>query len=74
MWRFRSRSLLLPVDVGAVLVWKIIAPEKAALTVADYASAISWAAQTALRELVDVSPYFVTDQERMEAITRDHGQ
>jgi regulator of protease activity HflC (stomatin/prohibitin superfamily) len=41
-----------PVDVDAVLFWKVIDPEKAALAVADYRSAISWAAQTALREVI----------------------
>src|SRR5436190_2135020 len=37
-----------PVDVDAVLFWKVFDPEKAALAVADHESAISWAAQTAL--------------------------
>ncbi|MDB4959135.1 MAG: peptidase [Myxococcales bacterium] len=41
-----------PVDVDAVLFWKVIDPEKAALAVADYASAIRWAAQTALRDVI----------------------
>jgi regulator of protease activity HflC (stomatin/prohibitin superfamily) len=41
-----------PVDVDAVLFWKVIDPEKAALAVADYSSAISWAAQTALRDVI----------------------
>jgi regulator of protease activity HflC (stomatin/prohibitin superfamily) len=41
-----------PVDVDAVLFWKVIDPEKAALNVADYRSAISWAAQTALRDVI----------------------
>lgn len=41
-----------PVDVDAVLFWKVLDPEKAALTVADYTSAISWAAQTALRDVI----------------------
>ena len=41
-----------PVDVDAVLFWKVIDPEKAALAVADYTSAISWAAQTALRDVI----------------------
>ena len=31
-----------PVDVDAVLFWKIIDPEKAALAVADYQAAIGW--------------------------------
>ncbi len=41
-----------PVDVDAVLFWKVIDPEKAALDVADYRSAISWASQTALRDVI----------------------
>jgi regulator of protease activity HflC (stomatin/prohibitin superfamily) len=41
-----------PVDVDAVLFWKVIDAEKAALAVADYTSAISWAAQTALRDVI----------------------
>jgi regulator of protease activity HflC (stomatin/prohibitin superfamily) len=41
-----------PVDVDAVLFWKVIDPQRAALAVADYASAISWAAQTALRDVI----------------------
>ena len=41
-----------PVDVDAVLFWKVLNPQKAALEVADYISAISWAAQTALRDVI----------------------
>ena len=41
-----------PVDVDAVLFWKVIDPKKAALDVADYTSAISWASQTALRDVI----------------------
>ena len=41
-----------PVDVDAVLFWKVISPEKAALEVADYAGAIAWASQTALRDVI----------------------
>lgn len=41
-----------PVDVDAVLFWKVVDPKKAALDVADYESAISWAAQTALRDVI----------------------
>jgi regulator of protease activity HflC (stomatin/prohibitin superfamily) len=40
------------VDVDAVLFWKIVDPKKAALDVADYQSAISWASQTALRDVI----------------------
>jgi len=41
-----------PVDVDAVLFWKVIDPKKAALEVADYINAISWASQTALRDVI----------------------
>lgn len=41
-----------PVDVDAVLFWKVLDPEKAALDVADYQTAINWAAQTALRDVI----------------------
>jgi regulator of protease activity HflC (stomatin/prohibitin superfamily) len=41
-----------PVDVDAVLFWKVVDPKKAALGVADYKSAISWASQTALRDVI----------------------
>lgn len=41
-----------PVDVDAVLFWVVWDAEKAALEVNDYQSAISWAAQTALREII----------------------
>lgn len=41
-----------PVDVDAVLFWKVIDPKKAALEIAEYKSAISWASQTALRDVI----------------------
>ncbi|HET9570591.1 MAG TPA: slipin family protein [Bacteroidales bacterium] len=41
-----------PVDVDAVLFWKVIDPKKASMDVADYYSAISWASQTALRDVI----------------------
>jgi regulator of protease activity HflC (stomatin/prohibitin superfamily) len=41
-----------PVDVDAVLFWKVVDPRMAALDVADYVSAINWAAQTALRDVI----------------------
>ena len=41
-----------PVDVDAVLFWVVWDAEKAALEVTDYNSAIAWAAQTALREII----------------------
>ena len=41
-----------PVDVDAVLFWVVWDAEKAALEVEDYKAAISWAAQTALRDII----------------------
>ena len=41
-----------PVDVDAVLFWKVMDPMKAALDVADYVAAINWASQTALRDVI----------------------
>ncbi|MFI4973836.1 MAG: slipin family protein [Caulobacterales bacterium] len=41
-----------PVDVDAVLFWKVVNPETAALAVEDYRSAIAWASQTALRDVI----------------------
>jgi len=41
-----------PVNVDAVLFWKVVDPMKAALDVADYRGAINWAAQTALRDVI----------------------
>ncbi len=41
-----------PVDVDAVLFWVVWDAEKAALEVKDYQAAISWAAQTALRDII----------------------
>ncbi|MHC4597704.1 MAG: slipin family protein [Planctomycetota bacterium] len=41
-----------PVDVDAVLFWRVFATEKAALEVEHYGEAVSWAAQTALRDVI----------------------
>ncbi len=41
-----------PVNVDAVLFWMVVDPEKAALEVQDYAQAVSWAAQTGLRDII----------------------
>ena len=53
---FRAEKTLtrdtVPVDVDAVLFWRVVDPEKAALEVADYQAAINWAAQTALRDVI----------------------
>jgi regulator of protease activity HflC (stomatin/prohibitin superfamily) len=41
-----------PVNVDAVLFWMVHNPERAALEVQDYQEAVSWAAQTALRDII----------------------
>ena len=41
-----------PVNVDAVLFWMVYDPERAALEVQDYSGAVSWAAQTALRDII----------------------
>jgi regulator of protease activity HflC (stomatin/prohibitin superfamily) len=41
-----------PVNVDAVLFWMVFDPEKAALEVQNYAQAVSWAAQTGLRDII----------------------
>jgi regulator of protease activity HflC (stomatin/prohibitin superfamily) len=41
-----------PVNVDAVLFWMVHDAEKAALEVQNYRTAISWAAQTALRDVI----------------------
>ena len=58
-----------PVDVDAVLFWVVWDAEKAALEVENYRAAISWAAQTALREIIgkmNLSDILV-GRERMDA-------
>jgi regulator of protease activity HflC (stomatin/prohibitin superfamily) len=41
-----------PVNVDAVLFWMVHDAERAALEVQDYTQAVSWAAQTALRDII----------------------
>jgi len=41
-----------PVDVDAVLFWKVIDPERAALAVERYDQAVNWTSQTALRDVI----------------------
>ncbi len=56
---FRAEKTLtkdtVPVDVEAVLFWQVVDSKKAALEVEDYRNAISWASQTALREVIGKS-------------------
>ena len=41
-----------PVDVDAVLFWKVVDPKMASLEVEDFHTAIGWASQTALRDVI----------------------
>src|SRR6266446_2285197 len=41
-----------PVDVDAIIFWMVTDVRRAALEVANYGEAISWAAQTSLREMI----------------------
>ena len=58
-----------PVNVDAVLFWMVYDPEKAALEVQDYRLAVSWAAQTALRDIIGRTPLTVLlrGREQIEA-------
>ena len=58
-----------PVDVDAVLFWVVWDAEKAALEVEDYGVAITWAAQTALREVIGQMPLadILVGRDKMDA-------
>jgi regulator of protease activity HflC (stomatin/prohibitin superfamily) len=58
-----------PVNVDAVLFWMVHDPEKAALEVQDYAQAVSWASQTALRDIIGRTSLadLLRGRERIEA-------
>jgi regulator of protease activity HflC (stomatin/prohibitin superfamily) len=58
-----------PVNVDAVLFWLVYDPQKAALEVQDYSQAVSWAAQTALRDVIGRTPLteLLRGRERIEA-------
>ncbi|MBI5167684.1 MAG: slipin family protein [candidate division NC10 bacterium] len=53
---FRAEQTLtkdnVPVDVDAVCFWKVTDPQRAALEVVNYYEVISWASQTALRDVI----------------------
>jgi len=62
-----------PVDVDAVLFWRVVDPQRAALDVEDYRNAISWAAQTALRDVIGKT--MLADMlEGREKISRELGR
>jgi regulator of protease activity HflC (stomatin/prohibitin superfamily) len=58
-----------PVNVDAVLFWMVHDAQKAALEVQEYAQAVSWAAQTALRDIIGRTALtdLLRGRERIEA-------
>jgi regulator of protease activity HflC (stomatin/prohibitin superfamily) len=58
-----------PVNVDAVLFWMVHDAQKAALEVQNYAQAVSWAAQTALRDIIGRTTLtdLLRGRERIEA-------
>jgi regulator of protease activity HflC (stomatin/prohibitin superfamily) len=58
-----------PVNVDAVLFWMVHDAQKAALEVQEYAQAVSWAAQTALRDIIGRTELteLLRGRERIEA-------
>jgi regulator of protease activity HflC (stomatin/prohibitin superfamily) len=58
-----------PVNVDAVLFWMVHDAEKAALEVQDYARAVAWASQTALRDIIGRTTLadLLRGRERIEA-------
>jgi regulator of protease activity HflC (stomatin/prohibitin superfamily) len=58
-----------PVNVDAVLFWMVHDAQKAALEVQDYSQAVSWAAQTALRDIIGRTTLtdLLRGRERIEA-------
>jgi len=62
-----------PVDVDAVLFWRVVDAQKAALDVEDYRNAVAWAAQTALRDVIGKT--MLADMlEGREKISRELGR
>ena len=62
-----------PVDVDAVVFWQIHDPERAALEITDYRSAISRVCQTSLREMVGSSSLstLLSDRKRADEQLRE---
>ena len=61
-----------PVDVDAVLFWRVTDPEKAALEVVAYDQAIGWASQTALRDVIGRSTLadILSGREKIDAVLK----
>jgi regulator of protease activity HflC (stomatin/prohibitin superfamily) len=61
-----------PVDVDAVLFWRVVDPEKAVLEVAAYDQSVGWAAQTALRDVIGRSTLadILSGREKIDAVLK----
>lgn len=57
-----------PVNVDAVLFWMVWDPRKAAMEVENYAGAVAWAAQTALRDVIGKTTLaaMLTEREKLD--------
>lgn len=55
-----------PIDIGAVIVWRVEDAAKALLEVASYASYVKSQSETALRRMVSVHPYDQVETEEVE--------
>ncbi len=62
-----------PVNVDAVLFWKVTDAKKAVLEVEDFPSTVSWAAQTTLRDLIGRTELLlmISDRERLDQELRE---
>lgn len=62
-----------PVNVDAVLFWMVHDPQRAALEVQNYPQAVSWAAQTALRDIIGRTSLsdLLRGRERIESELQD---
>ncbi|KJV65485.1 MULTISPECIES: SPFH domain-containing protein [Ehrlichia] len=50
-----------PIEIAAVVVWRVISPAKACLNVGDYQEFINIQSETAVRELAGIYPYDAED-------------
>lgn len=61
-----------PVDVDAVLFWKVFDAERAVLEVQEYSQAVGWAAQTALRDVIGRSTLadILSGRDKIDSVLR----
>ncbi|MDR3514370.1 MAG: slipin family protein [Azospirillaceae bacterium] len=59
-----------PVNIDAVVLWSVHDPQKAALEVVNYRTAIEWVAQTSLREMIGTTDLQTLLSDRRQADER----